>query len=718
MSETNASVKKKRVWMSVVLPVLVCAAVAVIFEWIADCRLIRIEDAYTWNILSGAYGTPDWRVLEMNPLLSQLLSLLFRVAPGVPWYGLTLIVLLCGGCAALIGLCARKRGGFLAGMLLVLPICALLNQSMISTAVCAICTAAGFLLMQDSLRGKGVRGASFVVGLILFLLGAALHLAYAAIVSACVAVCLLPCSVRDGRIKAIAKGVPIAAVVLVALFGYQQLMFSSAELSAWRANYTLYDKLQHSTLAAESDRLLSEYGTADFGEEAEHDHDHDVEGEEHDHEEGDEHDEAEASEAERSGVFYQAGLSLNDSDLFFGRMTSDSELVSPETLKALDEIASYIDTDAQHLFSALVVTLKKPQFLMLIALFMLSALLLVLTSRRRGLSALLAAVAAFGAHIFLLMCNYDAFSYIAPFYLAAIAVMLFQLDGDDVLAKWRKLLPARPARVIVSLILCFCLAICCGGLAVYSMYHPTNGSGTASYEVAYLTKAIAEGAQGETRTLFIGDSPVDRYKYRVLEETPERGSFSTLFAGSYDLYSPRYAAMLEEFGTDNPLRDCVTREDIQYVNMGFLQNKLDRVKNAYGGDYFIADAIVEDNYGSSKIYRLKVVDEDVFNQHVIDQSAAEAENFQALLEAGDPKTVYTQTVNTISALEDQLAEASAKLSAAQNSGDEEARSAAEKEYNELYAQYIEAQTAYQEAAETLVSYYDEIASDSQNADEN
>ena len=707
MSETNASARKKRLCLSAILPVFLCAVTAVVFELIADCRLIRIEDAYTWNILSGAYGTPDWRVLEMNPLLSQLLALLFRVAPSVPWYGLTLIILLCGGCAALIGLCARRRGGLLPAVILVLPICALLNQSMISTAVCAVCVAAGFLLMQEGLREKGENTGSLVIGLILFLFGAALNLVYGAILSACIAICLLPRCIRDGRVKALAKGVPITAVLLAALFGYQSLMFFSPELSAWRANYTLYDRLQHSDLPAERDRLLLAYGEADFGMDSDHaGHDHETE----------EH--ADSTPEERSGIFYQAGLSLNDADLFFGRMTSDAELTSPETLHALDDIASYIDTDAHHLLSALAATLKKPQFLMLIALFMLSALLTLLTSRGRGLTALLAAVVAFGAHIFLLMCNYDAFSYIAPFYVAGIAVMLFTLDGEAVLEKWRRLLPARSARAIISVALCFCVAICCGGLAVYSMYNPTNGNGTAAYEVSYLTKAIAEGAKSENRTLFIGDSPVDRFKYRVLEETPERGSLSTLLAGGYDLYSPRYAAMLEEFGTENPLRDCIGRDDIEYVNMGFLQGKLDRVKDAYGGDYFIADAVVEDNYGSSKIYRLRVVDSDTFSQYVIDQSALEEEEFQALLDAGDPKAVYTQAINTLSEIEAQLEEASTKLQLAQASNDEAAITAADAEYDALTEQYADAQAAYQEAAEALLSRYDEIASDAGNADEN
>ena len=76
MNEMNPANRKSRLLSTVILPALICAAIAVVFELIADCRLIRIEDNYTWAILSGAYGAPDWRVLEMNPLLAQLLALL------------------------------------------------------------------------------------------------------------------------------------------------------------------------------------------------------------------------------------------------------------------------------------------------------------------------------------------------------------------------------------------------------------------------------------------------------------------------------------------------------------------------------------------------------------------------------------------------------------------------------------------------------------------
>ena len=687
MNEMNSTNRKPRLLSTVILPVLLCAAIAIVFELIADCRLIRIEDNYTWAILSGAYGAPDWRVLEMNPLLAQLLALLYRVAPGVSWYGLTMIVLLSGACAAMISLCAQKRGGLFPAAILVAPICALLNQSMISTTVCAVSTAAGFLLMQQGLREKGAHHVSLIVGLVLYVLGAAVNLVFAAIVSVALVICLLPCCIHDERVKALCKGVPLAAVVLAALFGYQSLMFNSTELAAWRRNYARYDRLQHSTLPDEMQELLSTYGTMDFGE-----------GEDHDHGEGEDHDHEEADDAERGGIFYQAGLSLNDAQLFFTRIDADTELISEETLDKLEGIATYVNPSFSHLLSSLVATLKKPQFLMLIALFMLSALL--------------AAVIAFGAHIFLVMCNYDAFCYIAPFYLAAIAAMLFTLDGEAAKERFEKLIHSRAARGVICCVVALCVAIGCGGLAVYSMRTPTN-SGTLEYETKLLLASIAEGAKAEEPKLYIGDNPLDRYKVRVLEPTMERGSLSTLLAGGYDLYSPRYAAMLKAFNTENPLKDCVTRDDIYYVNMGFLQNKLDRVKQAYGGDYYTNDAVFENEYCSSKIYNLRAVTEDEFNQYVQNQDATAEADFQSQLDAGDPKALYTQAYQEKTELEDQIAQAQIDIVTAQEAKDDEALKEATDRLEELQTKYEEAVKACDEAAAALSERYDSLATGSQ-----
>lgn len=697
MNETIPTGQKRRgIFAVVLLPLAICAIITVVFQLFADCRLIRIEDAYTWRILSGAYGTPDWRVLEMNPLLSQLLALLFNVLPAVPWYGLTLLVTLCCSCAALMGLAARKRGGLLPALFVIAPICALLNYSMISTTVAALASAAGFLMMLESFRAQSKRTGKLVASLLLYLLGAALNITYAAIVTGCLFLCALPNSAHDGRIKSLAKGVPLAAVLLAALFGYQSLMFSSAELSAYRSNYTRYDRLQHSTLPAEVDRLLNIYGTADFGTDGEgsgHDgHDHEEETETSESEEGTDL-AATASDEERSGIFYEAGFTLNDAQLFFTRIGADPELIAPERLEALEGIASYVDTDMDHLFSSLVETLGKPQFLMLIALFVFIALAVLLTSRRRGLTALLAALLAFGAHVFLIMCNYDAFAYIAPFYLASIAAMLYSLDGEHVMGFSRHLVRSQNARAVIGVVVCMVIFVGCAGLVFYSVTHPTNGDNNVlEDDTVAISTAVAQSASSDSPMLFIGDNPADRYKYKVLEATPEQGSCATLLAGGYDLYSPRYAAMLEEFDTDNPLRDSVTRDDIAYINMGFVQNKLDRIRQAYGGEYFVTEPL----FDNSKILSFKQLTEEEFNTYIETQEQAAQEEFEARLAAGDLEALATQALSEADAIAEETDELYHALEALQESGTEEeiaqaqaAFEASEAEYNEAFFKYIE-----------------------------
>ena len=46
---------------------------------------------------------------------------------------------------------------------------------------------------------------------------------------------------------------------------------------------------------------------------------------------------ATASDEERSGIFYEAGFTLNDAQLFFTRIGADPELIAPERLEALEK---------------------------------------------------------------------------------------------------------------------------------------------------------------------------------------------------------------------------------------------------------------------------------------------------------------------------------------------------------------------------------------------
>ncbi|MDO4573123.1 MAG: hypothetical protein Q4C13_07115, partial [Clostridia bacterium] len=420
---------------------------------------------------------------------------------------------------------------------------------------------------------------------------------------------------------------------------------------------------------------------------------------------------------ERNGIFAQAGLTLNDSQLFFTRFGADTELISAENLKALDDIATYVETSPSHLLSALLSTLKKPQFLMLIALFVVSALMVLLTSRRRGLTALLAAVVAFGAHIFLLMCNYDAFCYIAPFYLAAIAMMLFTLNGEDVHAAYARMLPDERMRGVVSAAVCLCLVAGCGGLAVYSMTHPTNGYGAIEEEEAYLSEYIAQSALSDDPKLFIGDNPADRYKYKVLEQTPQRGSLSTLLSGGYDLYSPRYAAMLEAFQTENPLRDSAVRDDILYVNMGFLQSKIDRITEAYGHEYFLTDPLVSSELGSSVIYRIESVEYGVYNQYIYEQMQAQYAALQARIEAGDPEAIYYQASTVLELLASSLSHVEASLTTALAGGDPDAIAQAQADYDAVKVEYDQVLAEYNQAEAALEAWLAEQAAAVQNGNE-
>lgn len=91
------------------------------------------------------------------------------------------------------------------------------------------------------------------------------------------------------------------------------------------------------------------------------------------------------------------------------------------------------------------------------------------------MTALLAALLAFGAHVFLIMCNYDAFAYIAPFYLASIAAMLYSLDGEHVMGFSRHLVRSQNARAVIGVVVCMVIFVGCAGLVFYSVTHPTNG---------------------------------------------------------------------------------------------------------------------------------------------------------------------------------------------------------------------------------------------------
>lgn len=247
-------------------------------------------------------------------------------------------------------------------------------------------------------------------------------------------------------------------------------------------------------------------------------------------------------------------------------------------------------------------TAKKPQFLLLIALFVVSALAVLITSRRRGFIVLLAAVIAFGGHILTLAHYYDSFADIAPFYLQAIAVMLYFFDGEDGKAWIRKVFAAPSLRVALSALVLICFVGGLGGVLYYTHKTPANLS-QFTLEAAELLKPYISEAH-DPALLFVGENPNERIKPETLQ-APVRGEDTYLLAGSYDLYSPRRAALMETFDASNPLPDSVGREDIAYVLMGFPEPMTIRLASAYG--IYVKDGaeLVSDPTYAEKIVQLE-----------------------------------------------------------------------------------------------------------------
>lgn len=574
MNETRTTSSFAR---RILIPLVVAVVLVVGTVLIAGSTLIRIEDVTLNRIVAGTFGTPDWRVLEMNPLLSQLLTLLYRIGPAVNWYGVLLLGLLLAAAAAGISLTARKRGGLIPAIIVVGPIVVLLTNSMISTVVCALCVAVGALSLMDGLHRRKEGVARLVVGIVLFALAAMLSLSWALVIGLCVALCWLPRMVREERVRGLLIGLPIMVVILAALFGYSSLMYASPEMSAYRNDNALYERLQHSSLKGEYEGLIESFGTATYStgygadEHAGHDHDGDgvPDGADHVHED-------DIDTVIPAGTFEKVGWDLNDASLFFTRYSADAKLTDPDVLRELEAEASFWDFTPSRLLPELLNTVKKPQFLLLMALFVVSALAVLLTSRGRGFVVLLAAVIGFGGHIAMLAHYYDAFANIAPFYLVAIAIMLYTFDGEAAKDWLHRVFKAPWLRIGLCALALAVFVAGMGGLLYYTRGTDPYGGTFTPVVIDFLKPYI----QAHPEMLFIGENPNERLKPATLE-APVRNENPSLLAGSYDLYSPRSAALKAQFDIENPLVDGIGRDDVGYVLMGFSEPIIVRLANGY-----------------------------------------------------------------------------------------------------------------------------------------
>ena len=577
----------------VLLPLLIAGFLIAATVLLSGSALIRIEDVYVNRIVAGTYGAPDWRVQEMNPMLAQLLSLLYRVIPSINWYGLLLLTLLFLASATLLHFAARTPGGLLPAAIIVGPVVLLSANSVISTVICAFSASAGVFALMNGLQRKKDGIHQTVFGAVLAAIAFSLSMKWGLIVSVGVLLCYMPGMARENRMRGFLAGAPILAIIAAALFGYSALMYSAPELTAYRENYALYESLQHSSLKEESESLIETYGQTIYSDEAS-DAAHaygDLDA--HEHEEGGEPTEGDSHEDSSvvtnedealhvdSGpppttVFDSVGWSLNDSSLFFKRFAADSALTDPDILRTLSTKADTMSLDMSRLARALFETVKKPQFLLLIALLLIAGLGLMITSRRKGLVVLLAAVIAFGGHIFAILSYYNAYADIAPFYLLAIASLLYHFNGEDAKKWFHERVKARLLRLVLTcgaaLVFCAVLA----GLMYYTSENPANGSPYDAQVHRFITSYVSEHED----MLFVGDNPHDRYKPDTLE-APSQGADKNLLAGSYDLYSPRANEQMARFGIQNPLIDCLNREDIGYVKMSFTDTMTLRLADFY-----------------------------------------------------------------------------------------------------------------------------------------
>lgn len=565
MSDSRPS--RSSVLMCVLLPLLLALAVVVATLILSGSRLIVIEDVYANRILAGTYGKPDWRVQTMNPLLAQIFTALYWLTGSVNWYGAGLLLLLALSAASALGIAAQKRG-LIVSFLMISPILVLLTNSLQSAPVAALCAASGALSAIDGFARKRAGLIRTICGGLLFAAGAALSIWWAAAGAAVCLLCCLPGAVREKRIGGVMRALPLLAVVLATLYGYAALMYIAPEHAAYRKDYAAYESLQRSALREECFDLLETYGTTAYSEEHAG----------HDHTDADEaaHETEHAEPVET--VFSKAvGWSLNDAVLFFTRNTADASLTDPETVAALLTVAKGSGFRLGDLLSSLWETIKKPQILLVMGLYVLSALWILLTARRRGLIVLLTAVIAFGGHIGMLLTGRDAFMHIAPCYLLAMFAALWHADGDAALSALDKLRSRMSKPLMAGLVAIVLLGYLggMGGLVYYTSITDPNNSATRPVAEA-MRKYIVEHKE----TLFIGDNPADRIKPDSLE-APVRGQDENLLAGSYDLYSPRAAALMQAFSVTNPLPELISREDMAYVAMAFTEMIDIRFAEAY-----------------------------------------------------------------------------------------------------------------------------------------
>ncbi|MFT3982509.1 MAG: hypothetical protein QM697_01270 [Lachnospiraceae bacterium] len=137
------------------------------------------DDAFLAMIAEGAYGARESRLIYVSSLLGRLMTLLYSVLPVVRWHCVLQYAFLFLAYSAVTAVLCRRRHGKLLSILLLLCTFYESYVSLQYTKTAAIVTAAGFVLLFESLRRKRKEGripvAPIVTGDFLLIYGALLR---------------------------------------------------------------------------------------------------------------------------------------------------------------------------------------------------------------------------------------------------------------------------------------------------------------------------------------------------------------------------------------------------------------------------------------------------------------------------------------------------------------------------------------------------------------
>lgn len=153
--------KENGIW-ALGLSVLLCVVTGIFFDYYYDLN----DDVLIKDILAGVYtGTPDGRNMQMLFPLSFFISLFYRVARGLPWYGIFLCLCHFGSIylitERLLGFCRRRAMKGLALLLEAAVILTLFLRELVFTQYTVTCTllaAAAAFLFYTAGEEKTVRG--------------------------------------------------------------------------------------------------------------------------------------------------------------------------------------------------------------------------------------------------------------------------------------------------------------------------------------------------------------------------------------------------------------------------------------------------------------------------------------------------------------------------------------------------------------------------------